>query len=150
MYRLDHFQQIVYEFGMAIIQQLPVLCLTNFGEISEYVLKQITSHSSKVIYFVTDQYLENSLKKNGVSGQHSYSNKGRDQKPPKQFKKYLSDGTNKTDLVKFLLNDWSETQRLKTPIADRVLILTLESKAYRLQVVNNQVTSSTEENFFFD
>ena len=40
--------------GMVISQQLPALCLAIFGEISEYVLKRITSHSSKVIYFVTD------------------------------------------------------------------------------------------------
>ena len=48
--------------GMVIIQQLGSLCLATFGEISEYVLKRITSHSSKVIYFVTDQYYDDSLK----------------------------------------------------------------------------------------
>jgi hypothetical protein len=48
--------------GMVIIQQLGSLCLATFGENSEYVLKIITSHSSKVIYFVTDQYYDDSLK----------------------------------------------------------------------------------------
>jgi hypothetical protein len=37
----------------------------------------------------------------------------RDQKPPKQFKKYLSDGSNKVRLVKFLLLDWSDPERFR-------------------------------------
>ena len=83
--------------GMVIIQQLSSLRLGTFGEISEYVLKRITSHSSKVIYFVTDQYLENSLKGNerkrrASAGSICIQIARRDQKPPKQFKKYLSDG----------------------------------------------------------
>ena len=52
--------------------------------------------------------------------------------------------------MKFLLNDWSDPQRFNATIADRVLFLTLQSKAYRLQVVNNQVSSSTEGNLYTD
>ena len=141
--------------GMVIIQQLSSLRLATFGEMSEYVLKRITFHSSKIIYFVTDQYLQNSLKENerkrrASAGSIRIQITRRDQKPPKQFKKYLSDGSNKVDLVKFLLNDWSDPRRFNATIADRVIFFTLESKAYRLQVANNKVSSSTEENLFSD
>ena len=129
--------------GMVIIQQLSSLRLATFGEMSEYVLKRITFHSSKIIYFVTDQYLQNSLKENerkrrASAGSIRIQITRRDQKPPKQFKKYLSDGSNKVDLVKFLLNDWSDPRRFNATIADRVIFFTLESKAYRLQVANNK------------
>ena len=48
--------------GMVIIQQLASISLTTFGEMFEYVLKHITSNSDKIIYFVTDQYFDESLK----------------------------------------------------------------------------------------
>lgn len=48
--------------GMVIIQRLDSLHLSTFGEISEYVLRRITFHSSKMVYFVTDQYYDDSLK----------------------------------------------------------------------------------------
>ena len=46
---------------MVIIQQLP-LSLATFGEMSEYVLKRITSHPSKAVYFVADEYRDDSIK----------------------------------------------------------------------------------------
>ena len=61
----------------------------------------------------------------------------RDQKPPKQFKKYLSDGSNKVHLVKFLLLDWSDPERFREVIMGRAIFLIVECKAYRLQVVEN-------------
>ena len=48
--------------GIVIIQHLASISLTTFGEKSEYVLKHITSNSGKIIYFVTDQYFDESLK----------------------------------------------------------------------------------------
>ncbi|CAB4001853.1 Hypothetical predicted protein [Paramuricea clavata] len=136
--------------GMVIIQQLGSLCLATFGEISEYVLKRITSHSSKVIYFVTDQYYDDSLKgcerkRRASAGSIRIQLTRRDQKPPKQFKKYLSDGCNKVDLVKFFLADWSDPDRFKTMIANRIILVTVASVAYRLQVTSDKVTSTPEE-----
>ncbi|CAB4021755.1 Hypothetical predicted protein [Paramuricea clavata] len=91
--------------GMVIIQQMASLSLARFGEISEYVLKRITSRPGKVIYFVTDQYLDDSLKgserqRQAASGSIWIHLTRRDQKRPKQFKKYLSDGVNKVDLLR--------------------------------------------------
>ena len=136
--------------GMVIIQQLGTLCLATFGEISEHVLKRITSYSSKVVYFVTDQYYDDSLKgcerkRRASAGSIRIQLTRRDQKPPKQFKKYLSDGSNKVDLVNFFLADWSDPDRFKALIADRIIFLTVESVAYRLQVTSNKVTTTPEE-----
>ena len=136
--------------GMIIIQQLPSLSLATFGNMSEYVLKEITSHPSKVVYFVTDEYRHDSIKGSERKRRASARTiriqlRRRDQKPPKQFKKYLSDGCNKIGLVKFFLNDWSDPERFKAMIEDRVVVLTLEGTAYRLQVVSNRVSSTSEE-----
>ena len=135
--------------GMVIIQQLP-LSLATFGEMSEYVLKRITSHPCKVVYFITDEYRDDSIKgserkRRASAGTIRIQLNRRDQKPPKQLKKYLSDGCNKIDLVKFFLNDWSDPERFKAMIGDRVIVLTLEGTAYRLQVKNNKVSSTPEE-----
>ena len=50
--------------GMVIIQQLCSQNLETFGEISEYIVKRVTANSAKIVYFVTDQYREGSLKSN--------------------------------------------------------------------------------------
>ena len=48
--------------GMVLIQQLVSTKLGTFAEMSEYLMKKITSNEAKVIYFVTDQYNKDSLK----------------------------------------------------------------------------------------
>ena len=47
--------------GMCLIQQLPP-GLNTFGHISDLILKGITSNHAQQVYFITNQYLENSLK----------------------------------------------------------------------------------------
>ena len=49
--------------GMVLIQQLVSTKFGTFGEMSEFLLKRITSNQAKVIYLVTDQYKEDSLKR---------------------------------------------------------------------------------------
>ena len=48
--------------GMVLLQQLGCVQLSTFGDISEYVLKRITSDCYSWIYFVTDQYKAGSIK----------------------------------------------------------------------------------------
>ena len=109
--------------GMVIIQQLASMSFETFGEMSEYVLKRIISHPGKIVYFVTDQYLDDSLKgserqRRAASGSIRVQLSRRHQKRPKQFKKYLSDGVNKVDLVKLFLKDWSDSVRFKGAISE--------------------------------
>ena len=47
--------------GMRLIRQLPP-GLNTFGDISDLILKQITSNHAQQLYFITDQYLGNSIK----------------------------------------------------------------------------------------
>jgi hypothetical protein len=49
------------------------------------------------------------------------------------------------DLVKFFLADWSDPDRFKTMIANRIILVTVASVAYRLQVTSDKVTSTPEE-----
>ncbi len=72
----------------------------------------------------------------------------RNQKIPKQFRKFLDNGSNKVDLVRFFLEDWSDPERFKAIIAHHVLFITLKSHAYRLEVKGDLVRSVPEENLF--
>ena len=136
-------------YGMVLIQQLVSTKLGTFAEISEYLMKKITSNEAKVIYFVTDQYNKDSLKsierqRRKAAGTIRMQLTRRDQKRPKHFNKFLSDGANKVAMVKFLLKDWSDPERFRHVISDRIILVTVESNCYRLEVSENKVTSRQE------
>ena len=102
--------------GKVLLQQLKAVCLNTFGEISDYLFARITRGNASTIYFVTDQYYPRSVKgmeqtKRASSGTIRVKLDRREQKKPKQFKKYLSDPVNKIELVKFLLAYWSHPTR---------------------------------------
>lgn len=120
--RINHVDTIppnsarIYD-GMCILQQLPSGFET-FGEVSEYVLKRITSNDAKNIFFVTDQYWDQSIKncernRRAATGSIRVTASRPDQKLPKQMKKYLSLGSNKEELVDFLLEDWKSNRLCK-------------------------------------
>jgi len=116
---------------------------------SEYVLKRITFHLGKITYLVTDQYQDDSLKvyerqRRPASGSIGIQLSRRDQKRPKHFKKYLNDGVNKVDLVKFFFKDWSDLERFKIIISERVIFVTVESECYQLRVKESKVVSRRE------
>jgi len=111
--------------GMCIIQQLPT-GLETFGDLSECVLKRITSNDSFHIFFVTDQYWKQSIKscernRRANAGSIRVTVIRHDQKLPKQMKKYLSVGENKEELIDFLLKDWSSNIIHSSKIANRYL-----------------------------
>ena len=83
----------------------------NFGTISEFVYECITRCQSRELIFVADQYFKISIKrgereKRASPGEIRITVSIQDQIGPKQFKKYLSAGANKTELLQLLLNDW--------------------------------------------
>ena len=109
--------KVIYD-GMCVIRQLPK-GLSNFGTISEFVLERTTKCQSREVIFVTDQYFETSIKgggrhKRASTGQIRVTARRQDQTAPKQFKKYLSVGANKTELLQFLLNDWQDLRHITT------------------------------------
>ena len=95
--------------GMSIVQQLPS-GLKIFGCLLDFILTHITNNSSSNIYFTRDQYWDASIKscrrnQRAISGSIRVTASRRYQKLPKQFKKYLSVGVNKQELINFLLDD---------------------------------------------
>ena len=92
--------------AMVIMQQIPA-SMNTFGGISDYTLNQVMKCPAPKIFFVTDQYKKQSIKsferENRAITRVTASR--RDQPRPKQLKKYLSHGPNKTEFVQFLLKD---------------------------------------------
>lgn len=71
----------------------------------------------KIVYFATDQYKDGSIKtyerqrRKSTTGLLRMKVERREQKCPKQWSKFLAVEENKTELVKFLNNDWSHPTR---------------------------------------
>ena len=112
--------------GMCIIQELPT-GLETFGDLSECVLKKITSNDSSHIFFVTDQYWKHSIKSCERNNRRANTGSIRvtvirhEQKLSKQMKKYMSVGENKEELVEFLLKNWSSNSTHINKIINRYL-----------------------------
>lgn len=102
--------------GMCIIQQLP--CgLNTFGTIYDFVLRKIVKNNATDVMFITDQYFEISVKggernRSAITGQIRITAKRCDQPAPKQFKKYLAVGANKTELLEFLVKYWTHQRHI--------------------------------------
>ena len=109
--------------GMVLIQQTSSVALETFGDLSNFLFSRITK-SAEVIYFVTDRYLPGSIKsyergRRQNSGSIRYRIERREQKRTKQWMKYLKDSTNKYELIKFLLDDWSDSSRFAKQLRER-------------------------------
>ena len=98
---------------MVVLQQLPVVNLSTFGDIAEHILRRMMKR--RVAYFVTDQYRNGSIKsyererRKKEIGSLLIRVERRDQKLPKQWAKFLRDPQNKSELVEFLYKDWSDS-----------------------------------------
>ena len=118
---------------MVLFRKLPVL--KTFGEVADYVLKKITMGNGRIAFFVTDQYVEYSIKsmereKRSSGGTMRVDVLRRDQNVPKQFSKFLGSPENKTSLVKILFADWSTHAYHVHRVADKEIFITIEDKAY--------------------
>ena len=97
--------------GMVLLQKLPKI-LKTFGDISDYILKNLLHGSTRVAFFVTDYYLEDSIKSMERDSQSAYGTirmkvMRREEVMPKQWKKFLRNSENKLDLIDFLWHDLS-------------------------------------------
>ena len=102
--------------GMALLQSLKGIPKT-FKDVADVVLKQLIStavfHSSKRVDFVTDRYPSLSTKtaereKRASSGTQAFKIYGPTQDVPKQWKKFMSLGQNKEQLVEILFQCWCD------------------------------------------
>ena len=145
---------IVYIFdGMVLLQQLDAIHHDTFGDMSDFLFNRISNGHSKTIYFVTDQYLPNSVKemerkRQRACGSINFKLSRREQKIPKQFKKYLRDSCNKIQLLKFLIADWSNTDRFKLKIGNRCIYITVKEKCYAIWVGEHKFRCTEAEELF--
>lgn len=130
--------------GMVILQQMTKIALPTFGDISEYLIKRILK-SSSVAYFVTDQYLPGSVKsfereQRMSAGSIRIRIERRDQKRTKQWGKYLQCPKNKTELIRFLLKDWSDGNRFFTALSGKTLYLNVGPTFFKLYCQGDTVS----------
>ena len=100
--------------GMVLLQKLPPH-LTTFDAISDYLFSKVISGTSTANFFVSDCYRDDSIKslerlRRSKIGTIRVQALRRDQKKPVQFKKFLQNSKNKTDLIKFIAKDWSTNE----------------------------------------
>lgn len=102
--------------GMALLQAIKTVPKT-FKDLATYVLEVLksTSNNHTRTDLVMDQYPELSIKnpervKRGASGLLQMRILGRHQRCPAQWKKFLSDGGNKTNLATFLVEELQQPE----------------------------------------
>ena len=136
--------------AMALIQQQSHFPVT-FGDLADNILKQLLSaakrHHAQRIDFVGDRYKVASIKmlertKRGSMGHTLIRIQRRDQKLPKQMKKFLSSGQNKEGLLEFLVNDWMRCS--PEVLGDTEVYATRGEDCFRLYV-NEEGKTSVDE-----
>ena len=96
--------------GMVLLQKLSKM-LKACSDISDYILKQVLRGCTRVAFFVTDYYLEDSVKSIKRDSRFIYGTikmkmMSRQQMTPKQWKNFLWNPEKNIDLIDFLLLDW--------------------------------------------
>ena len=129
---------------MVLFQKLPHDIVT-FGDISDYILNKIMQGSCRICFFVTDYYLENSVKSLERKGRSSIdvlrmTVSRRNQAKPKQFQKFLRLPENKIDLVKFLINDWSSNIRHSDVLEGKEVYITIQDQTFCISCSNNSIS----------
>ena len=133
---------LIYD-GMCVIQQLPS-GLDTFGTISDFVLGRITRNNASDVMFITDQYFETSIKggereRRASTGQIRITASRCDQPAPKQFKKYLAVGANKTELLEFLVKAWTHPRHAPV-LREKTIYFSLKDEAYEISITDNRVS----------
>ena len=122
--------------GMVLFQKLPSTLVT-FGDIGDYLLQKIYKNPSRIAFFLTDFYMPFSIKsieqkRRSVIG--SLRTK-RNQQKPKCWNKYLQYSDNKIELVKLLINYWSQDKSSKRLLSNRGMYVTYEAKAFCIRTI---------------
>ena len=142
--------------GMVIIRQMDVSRMSTFGEFSKCILERVLKMGTgQSIYFVTDQYKQNSIKgyersRRALSDVMKYKIERREQNLPKHFKRFLGGGENQEELVKFLCKDWGSSDDYKPLINDHSLFVNVCDMFFLIKQENGRIkmtelTTSQEE-----
>lgn len=142
--------------GMAMMQTLAAIPST-FGELALEILVKVVNAAvysgCKRVDFVCDRYPKQSIKnlerqRRSVSGIYQtriYSNQ---QKVPRQWKKFMSSGENKEELMKFIFSAWKDVdpQLLKNV----EIFLAHESMCHRFSNSHGNLECSEIESLYSD
>ena len=131
------------------MQQIAAIQLISIGDVAELVYRRVLT--KKMVYFVIDQYKPGSIKSLELEKRKASDSTMRvqiekkEQKQPKQWKKYLRNDQNKSELVKFLLEDWSHPTRYADlfPPAT-ILFFDCGSQFFRLSLKDGLTESVSE------
>ena len=129
--------------GMVLFQKLPSTLVT-FGDIGDYLLQKIYKNPCRIAFFVTDFYMPFSIKsierkRRSVIGSLRIKITNRNQQKPKCWNKYLQHSDNKIELVKFLIDYWSQDESSRELLSNCELYVTYEAKAFCVRTIGMQV-----------
>ena len=116
--------------AMAQLQTLPKIP-DRFIDLADVILSAVIKQAGEAtrIDFVADQYPTVSIKniereKRGRSGHLAFQIRSPQQLRLRQWKKFLANGLNKTNLMEFLADVWRTDQRFARKIGERTLFIT--------------------------
>ena len=134
--------------AMAMLQTV-VRVPDRFCELAEMVMSRILTEAGEAarIDFVGDQYPAISIKnternKRSRDGQLVVNVTNGQQLCPRQWRKFLANGKNKTNLLSFLLREWSENAVYAQKIKDRTFFVTHGDNCTKLVAPNGSTTAS--------
>ena len=76
------------------------------------------------------------------TGQMRVTASRQDETAPKQFKKYVLVGANKTELLQVLLNGLEDQQHIAT-IGEKRIFITLWNETYVIEVIERKIVKNT-------
>ena len=133
--------------AMVVLQAL-VRVPDRFSELADMVMTRILTEPGDAtrIDFVGDQYPTNSIKNTerrmrGRDGELVIINN--QQFFPRQWRKFMANGSNKTGLLKFLVGEWSEKAVYAEKIKDCTVFVTHGDNCTKLPSSNGTITACT-------
>ena len=135
--------------AMAVLQTL-VRVPDKFSELAEMVMTIILAEAGEAtrIDFVGDQYPPISIKnaernKRGRDGQLVINITSPQQFCPRQWRKFMANGSNKTGLLNFLVREWSANPVYTQKIKDHTLFVAHGGICTKLEVSLDTISAST-------
>ena len=135
--------------AMAVMQAL-VRVPDRLSELADMVTTRILIEGEEAarIDFVGDQYPANSIKntersKRGRDGELVINITNGQQFCPRQWRKFMANGSNKTGLLIFLIREWSENAVYAEKIKDRTLFVTHGDNCTKLTSSNGTINVCT-------
>ena len=133
--------------AMALLQSL-VRIPERFASLAEMLMKRVIAVAGRAVRidFVADQYPDVSIKnterdKRGSTGKLMITISSTQQMCPRQWKKFLASGSNKTALLNFLANEWTSNNKYAEIIGNRIVFVTHGPKCIKIRSNNGTVTS---------